>query len=258
MLIAAAGPCARAASIRPSTASGIDARGERRSRACRTAPASRRQLVRRDELRQPHDDAVVVDRAELFVVPAVGAALERIRPQLVVPVPALLLQPPADPPLQYAIDTPVSYAARTTPRRRPPPPIRAARLGRRRGPGARARARTPLPGRAARGRRSRGTGRPARSARRGGRARRSGRPRSTRIWSADFTVRSRCAMTNVVRPFISSASACWIRYSVSVSTLDVESSNTRIFGSSSSVRAIEMRCFWPPESVMPRSPTQVS
>src|SRR5438445_787667 len=62
----------------------------------------------------------------------------------------------------------------------------------------------------------------------------------------------------VVVPFISSASACWIKYSVSVSTLEVESSNTRIFGSSSSVRAIEMRCFCPPDSVMPRSPTHVS
>ena len=29
-------------------------------------------------------------------------------------------------------------------------------------------------------------------------------------------------------------------------------------GSSSSVRAMAMRCFWPPESVTPRSPTQVS
>ena len=42
-----------------------------------------------------------------------------------------------------------------------------------------------------------------------------------------------------------------------MSTLAVESSKMRIRGSRSSVRAMAMRCFWPPESVTPRSPTQV-
>ena len=41
-------------------------------------------------------------------------------------------------------------------------------------------------------------------------------------------------------------------------TAEVESSNTRIGGLSSRVRAMATRCFWPPERVVPRSPTQVS
>ena len=49
-----------------------------------------------------------------------------------------------------------------------------------------------------------------------------------------------------------------MRYSVSMSTLEVESSKISTAGSITSVRAIEMRCFCPPDSVTPRSPTHVS
>ena len=49
-----------------------------------------------------------------------------------------------------------------------------------------------------------------------------------------------------------------MRCSVSVSTLAVASSNKRIGGSFRSARAIERRCFSPPESFTPRSPTLVS
>ena len=65
-------------------------------------------------------------------------------------------------------------------------------------------------------------------------------------------------MTNVVRPFRSSPSPCWMSASDSESRLDVASSRMRIRGSASSARAIETRCRCPPESFTPRSPTTVS
>ncbi len=49
-----------------------------------------------------------------------------------------------------------------------------------------------------------------------------------------------------------------IRSSVSVSTEEKASSRTRNGASARSARASAVRCFWPPESVMPRSPTIVS
>ena len=65
-------------------------------------------------------------------------------------------------------------------------------------------------------------------------------------------------MTNVVRPAITSRSACLICCSVDASTDDVASSRIRIRGSASNARAIAMRWRWPPDSVSPRSPTRVS
>ena len=65
-------------------------------------------------------------------------------------------------------------------------------------------------------------------------------------------------MTKVVRPRISSTSAARISRSVAASTADVNSSRIRMRGSISSARAMAMRCFWPPESETPRSPTTVS
>ena len=53
-------------------------------------------------------------------------------------------------------------------------------------------------------------------------------------------------------------SAAWIRRSVWESSAEVASSNTRIGGSLSTMRAIATRCFSPPESLRPRSPTRVS
>ncbi len=49
-----------------------------------------------------------------------------------------------------------------------------------------------------------------------------------------------------------------MRASVSVSTEENASSRTRIGASERSARARAVRCFWPPESVIPRSPTTVS
>ena len=66
------------------------------------------------------------------------------------------------------------------------------------------------------------------------------------------------AIIRVVRPSINVSRACLIWLSVSVSTDAVASSSTRIGGSFKKVRAIAMRCFSPPESLTPRSPTRVS
>ena len=65
-------------------------------------------------------------------------------------------------------------------------------------------------------------------------------------------------MMKVVRPAISRSRACWISRSVATSTAEVDSSRSRIGASVSRARAMAMRCFWPPESPTPRSPTTVS
>ncbi len=49
-----------------------------------------------------------------------------------------------------------------------------------------------------------------------------------------------------------------MRSSVSVSTAERASSRIRILGLRKTARARAVRCFWPPESVMPRSPTMVA
>jgi len=54
------------------------------------------------------------------------------------------------------------------------------------------------------------------------------------------------------------SSAAWTVASLSVSSADVASSSSRIFGSRTRARAIAMRCFCPPLSCAPRSPTNVS
>ncbi|MBS1162766.1 MAG: hypothetical protein H6R03_662 [Burkholderiaceae bacterium] len=65
-------------------------------------------------------------------------------------------------------------------------------------------------------------------------------------------------MTSVVRPAAIASSSRWITRSVLLSRAEVASSKTRIDGRFSSVRAIATRCFSPPESFRPRSPTMVS
>ena len=85
------------------------------------------------------------------------------------------------------------------------------------------------------------------------------RPSSrTTILSASTTVESRCAMTIVVRPFMTVASACWTRSSDSLSRADVASSRTRMGALRTMARAMETRWRCPPESVTPFSPTSVS
>ena len=76
----------------------------------------------------------------------------------------------------------------------------------------------------------------------------------TRMRSALRIVASRCAMTKVVRPFITSSSASWSLRSVAASSALVASSRIRIGGFLRSARAIERRWRSPPESERPRSP----
>ena len=64
-------------------------------------------------------------------------------------------------------------------------------------------------------------------------------------------------MMIVVRPCITSRRRCRISASVCVSTLAIASSRMRMAGSLASARASAARCFCPPESVTPRSPTIV-
>ena len=71
--------------------------------------------------------------------------------------------------------------------------------------------------------------------------------RSTMIWSASFTVEMRCAIRIVVRWRMTSRSPRRMRSSVSVSTLDRESSSTRIRGWRRMARASDVRCFCPPD-----------
>ena len=77
----------------------------------------------------------------------------------------------------------------------------------------------------------------------------------TTISPAARMVDRRCAMMSVVRFFASSSNACWIFASVSVSRALVASSRMRMGGFLRKMRAMEMRCFCPPDRSVPRSPT---
>mmetsp|Transcript_53605 Transcript_53605/g.127686 ORF Transcript_53605/g.127686 Transcript_53605/m.127686 type:complete len:109 (+) Transcript_53605:843-1169(+) len=83
---------------------------------------------------------------------------------------------------------------------------------------------------------------------------------TTQILSALRIVERRCAITMVVRFVfcISSSSACCTTFSLVVSRADVASSSSRIAGFLIIARAIATRCFCPPESCPPFSPTSVS
>mmetsp|Transcript_22397 Transcript_22397/g.53012 ORF Transcript_22397/g.53012 Transcript_22397/m.53012 type:complete len:80 (-) Transcript_22397:580-819(-) len=78
------------------------------------------------------------------------------------------------------------------------------------------------------------------------------------ISSADTMVLNRCAMTRVERPCVTADKAPWICRSVTVSRALVASSRMTIRGFLSKVRAMATRCFSPPLSLNPRSPTRVS
>mmetsp|Transcript_32094 Transcript_32094/g.52084 ORF Transcript_32094/g.52084 Transcript_32094/m.52084 type:complete len:182 (-) Transcript_32094:148-693(-) len=85
------------------------------------------------------------------------------------------------------------------------------------------------------------------------------RPRCrTTIWSARRMVDSRWAITSVVRSRRSPASASCTESSVLVSSAEVASSRRTTGGSFRRQRAIATRCFSPPLSLSPRSPTLVS
>ena len=81
---------------------------------------------------------------------------------------------------------------------------------------------------------------------------------STMISSALTMVDRRCAITSVVRFCEIRSSASWISFSVWLSSAEVASSSRRIGGPLRMVRAIATRCFSPPDSFNPRSPTSVS
>ncbi len=80
----------------------------------------------------------------------------------------------------------------------------------------------------------------------------------TRIWCASTTVERRCAITSAVRFLAALCSSAWIARSFAESSAEVASSKIMIGGFFSRVRAIATRCFSPPESLRPRSPTIVS
>ena len=83
-------------------------------------------------------------------------------------------------------------------------------------------------------------------------------PSTTRMTSASRTVDSRWAMTRDVRPSRARARASWTAASDSESRCAVASSRITTDGAFSRSLAIASRCFSPPDSRYPRSPTTVS
>mmetsp|Transcript_52630 Transcript_52630/g.140048 ORF Transcript_52630/g.140048 Transcript_52630/m.140048 type:complete len:132 (-) Transcript_52630:166-561(-) len=75
--------------------------------------------------------------------------------------------------------------------------------------------------------------------------------------SAARIVERRWATQTVVRSVISRSMASCTTCSDSASSADVASSSSSTRGSTSSARAMAMRCFCPPDSCTPRSPTIV-
>ena len=75
--------------------------------------------------------------------------------------------------------------------------------------------------------------------------------------SQSIRVVMRWEMMILVAPVRSRSSAARILSSVWVSTAESESSKMMTGVFFVSIRAMTTRCFWPPESVTPRSPTMV-
>mmetsp|Transcript_20413 Transcript_20413/g.66291 ORF Transcript_20413/g.66291 Transcript_20413/m.66291 type:complete len:112 (+) Transcript_20413:136-471(+) len=85
---------------------------------------------------------------------------------------------------------------------------------------------------------------------------------TTKMQSALITVERRCATTTVVRrpsSMLSNSSrdSC-TSFSDSLSRAEVASSRSRIWGSRKTARAMAMRCFCPPEILLPPAPTSYS
>ena len=78
---------------------------------------------------------------------------------------------------------------------------------------------------------------------------------STQMEVAPRMVVSRWAMVKVVRPLLSFSSDSYTSRSLSLSRALVASSKIRMGGFFRNTRAMEMRCFCPPDSFTPRSPT---
>mmetsp|Transcript_64171 Transcript_64171/g.143435 ORF Transcript_64171/g.143435 Transcript_64171/m.143435 type:complete len:121 (+) Transcript_64171:640-1002(+) len=83
---------------------------------------------------------------------------------------------------------------------------------------------------------------------------------TTAIWSASRIVDSRCVIVIVVRFCFATtwSSAACTTFSLSLSSADVASSSSSTAGFLISARAIATRCFCPPLSCVPPSPTCVS
>mmetsp|Transcript_140719 Transcript_140719/g.392225 ORF Transcript_140719/g.392225 Transcript_140719/m.392225 type:complete len:124 (-) Transcript_140719:1328-1699(-) len=81
----------------------------------------------------------------------------------------------------------------------------------------------------------------------------------TTILAALLMVANRWAITMVVHAEarMTSSSACCTTCSLSTSSALVASSSNRTLGLFTIARAMAMRCFWPPLSCTPRSPTSV-
>ena len=80
----------------------------------------------------------------------------------------------------------------------------------------------------------------------------------TKILSALWIVDSLCAITKVVLFLVRFIIASWTVASDSASRDEVASSNKIIGDSFKIARAIEILCFWPPDSLTPFSPIIVS
>lgn len=76
--------------------------------------------------------------------------------------------------------------------------------------------------------------------------------------SAFLIVESRWAMVMVVRPCVTLSSAAWTIFSLLASIALVASSRMMMRGFLMILLAMASRCFWPPESFAPPSPTRVS
>mmetsp|Transcript_21830 Transcript_21830/g.55451 ORF Transcript_21830/g.55451 Transcript_21830/m.55451 type:complete len:88 (-) Transcript_21830:1835-2098(-) len=85
-------------------------------------------------------------------------------------------------------------------------------------------------------------------------------PCMTHILSARCTVERRCATITTVRSFcsIKLLMADCTCISLSASKALVASSSNSTLGCRTKARAMATRCFWPPESCTPRSPTSES
>ena len=75
--------------------------------------------------------------------------------------------------------------------------------------------------------------------------------------SAFWIIESLWAITMVVLPFWACLRAAWTATSFSLSRAEVASSSRRIWGSLTRARAMDIRCFCPPLSWVPCSPTTV-
>ena len=79
----------------------------------------------------------------------------------------------------------------------------------------------------------------------------------SKILSASMMVDKRWAITRLVRPCIKLVRAFCTAASETESSAEVASSSKSKCGLRNITRAIAMRCFWPPDNLMPFSPTKL-